>query len=81
MCDGTIDIRSEFPISFGHRNQWFRNFVLEGKEMATKEFDAHRRVKQPTKVSFQTKAGEKVRFIAEKEQKIPVHVKFKTHNR
>lgn len=49
--------------------------------MATKEFDAHKRVKQPTKVSFQTKTGERVRFTAEKEQRIPVHVKFKTRGR
>jgi hypothetical protein len=49
--------------------------------MATKEFDAHKKVKQPMKVSFQTKTGERVRFTAEKEQKVPVHVKFKTHDR
>jgi hypothetical protein len=54
---------------------------LRGEEMATREFDAHKRVKQPTKVSFQTKTGERVRFTAEKEQKVPVHVKFKTHER
>jgi hypothetical protein len=49
--------------------------------MATREFDAHKRVKQPTKVGFQTKTGERVRFTAEKEQKVPVHVRFKTHDR
>jgi hypothetical protein len=49
--------------------------------MGTREFDAHKRVKQPTRVGFQTKTGERVRFTAEKEQKVPVHVKFKTHDR
>jgi len=41
----------------------------------TVEFDAHQTVKQPTKVTFKTKAGEKVRFVAEKPTKVPVHVK------
>jgi hypothetical protein len=59
----------------------FRNSCCKGDEMATKEFDAHKRVKQPTKVSFQTKSGERVRFTAEKEKKVPVHVRFKTHDR
>jgi hypothetical protein len=49
--------------------------------MATREFDAHKKVKKPTNVSFQTNTGERVRFTAEKEQKVPVHVKFKTHDR
>jgi len=49
--------------------------------MATKEFDAHKWVKQPTNVSFRTSKGGRVRFKAEKEQKVPVHVKFKTHDR
>jgi hypothetical protein len=49
--------------------------------MATREFNAHKRVKLPTKVAFQTKSGERVRFTAEKEQKVPVHVRFKTHDR
>jgi hypothetical protein len=49
--------------------------------MATKEFDAHKWVKRPTNVSFQTSKGERVRFKAEEEQKVPVHVKFKTHDR
>lgn len=40
------------------------------------EFDAHKTVKQPTKVAFKTKDGEKVRFVAEKPAKVPVHVKF-----
>jgi hypothetical protein len=42
----------------------------------TVEFDAHKTVNQPTKVSFRTKDGEKVRFVADKPTKIPVHVKF-----
>jgi hypothetical protein len=44
----------------------------------TVEFDAHKTMKQPTKVAFNTKAGEKVRFVAEKPAKVPVHVKFTT---
>jgi len=43
----------------------------------TVEFDAHKTVKRPTKVSFETKKGEKVRFVAEKPGKVPIHVKFK----
>jgi hypothetical protein len=43
----------------------------------TVEFNAHKTVKQPTKVSFETKDGAKVRFVAEKPAKVPVHVKFK----
>jgi hypothetical protein len=43
----------------------------------TVEFDAHKTVKQPKKVSFKTKDGEKVRFVAERPAKVPVHVKFK----
>jgi hypothetical protein len=51
------------------------------KEMATREFDAHQWTKKPTKVSFRIKDGEKVRFTANKEQRVPVHVKFKTRDR
>jgi len=40
------------------------------------EFEAHKTVKLPTKVSFNTKSGDKVRFVAEKPAKVPVHVKF-----
>jgi hypothetical protein len=40
------------------------------------EFDAHKTVNQPTKVAFKTKSGEKVRFVAEKPTKVPVHVSF-----
>jgi hypothetical protein len=42
----------------------------------TIEFDAHKTVKQPTKVAFKTKDGEKIRFVADKPAKVPVHVKF-----
>lgn len=42
----------------------------------TVEFDAHKTVKEPTKVAFKTKDGEKVRFVADKPAKVPVHVKF-----
>jgi hypothetical protein len=49
--------------------------------MATREFEAHKWTKQPTKVSFRTKNGERIQFTAEKEKKVPVHVKFKTHDR
>jgi len=41
------------------------------------EFDAHKVVKKPTSVVFETKSGDKVRFIAEKPTKVPVHVSFK----
>jgi hypothetical protein len=40
-------------------------------------FDAHKTVKQPTRVSFTTKEGDKVRFTAEKPTKVPVHVSFR----
>jgi hypothetical protein len=46
--------------------------------MATREFDAHEWKKKPTKVSFRTSDGEKVKFTARKETRVPVHVKFKT---
>jgi len=49
--------------------------------MANREFDAHEWRKKPTKVSFRTKGGEKVQFTARKEQRVPVHVKFKTRDR
>jgi hypothetical protein len=40
------------------------------------EFDAHKTEKRPSKVSFRTKDGEKVSFVAEKPKKVPVHVSF-----
>jgi hypothetical protein len=53
----------------------------KGRNMATKEFDAHKWEKKPTTVTFRTKDGDRVRFTAEKEQKVPVHVRFKTCGR
>lgn len=44
----------------------------------TVEFDAHTTVRRPTRVSFTTKGGEKIRFVAEKPAKVPIHVKFTT---
>jgi hypothetical protein len=41
------------------------------------EFDAHKNIKKPTPVSFKTKNGDKVKFVAEKKAKVPVHVRFK----
>ena len=49
--------------------------------MSIREFEAHKWKKKPTKVSFVTKRGEKVRFTAEKETRVPKHVRFKTTNR
>lgn len=46
--------------------------------MSKVEFDAHKKVKQPTEVQFRTKAGQKVDFIAKKPVEVPVHVKFRT---
>jgi hypothetical protein len=40
------------------------------------EFNAHRKVMKPAKVSFNTKAGERVQFVAEKPVEVPVHVEF-----
>lgn len=41
------------------------------------KFKAHKKVKQPTKVSFKTNDGEKVRFTAKKTAKVPITVSFK----
>ena len=41
------------------------------------EFDAHEVIKKPTKVAFETRGGEKIRFTADKPTKVPVHVSFK----
>jgi hypothetical protein len=49
--------------------------------MATREFDAHEWKKKPQTVSFRTKEGEKVKFVARKETRVPVHVRFKTNDR
>jgi len=43
----------------------------------TVEFDAHRKVKEPTEVTFTTKQGKNVDFVAEKKVERPVHVKFR----
>ena len=45
------------------------------------EFDAHKTVKQPTTVRFTTKAGERVRFRADKPTEVPVHVKFRAKDK
>ena len=42
------------------------------------EFDAHKMVNKPTKVSFPTKNGP-VHFVADKPTKVPVHVKFQAN--
>ncbi len=43
----------------------------------TVEFDAHKKVKLPTEVQFETESGKKVDFVADKKTTVPVHVKFK----
>jgi hypothetical protein len=40
------------------------------------DFEAHKTVKRPTRVAFETKSGEEVSFKAKKPTKIPVHVSF-----
>jgi predicted AAA+ superfamily ATPase len=47
--------------------------------MASKqvEFDAHKKVKKPTDISFTKKDGTEVDFVAKKKVEVPVHVKFK----
>jgi hypothetical protein len=49
--------------------------------MAIRKFDAHEWKKKPQRVSFRTRDGEKVQFIARKEQRVPVHVQFETNDR
>jgi hypothetical protein len=51
---------------------------LEEKLMNRKriDFEAHKTVKKPTRVSFETKSGEDVSFKAKKPTKVPVHVSF-----
>ncbi len=48
--------------------------------MAIREFEAHEWKKKPQKVSFRTSDGEKIEFIARKEQRVLVHVRFKTND-
>jgi hypothetical protein len=43
----------------------------------TVEFDAHKKIKQPTEVAFTTNDGSRVDFEAMKKVRVPVHVKFK----
>jgi hypothetical protein len=43
----------------------------------TVQFDAHKKVKKPTEVTFTKKDGTVVDFVAEKKVEVPVHVKFK----
>jgi hypothetical protein len=43
----------------------------------TVEFNAQRKVKQPTEVEFRTRDGKKVDFVAKKPTSVPVHIKFK----
>jgi hypothetical protein len=47
----------------------------------TVQFDAHKKVNLPTPVSFQTKSGKEVDFVADKPTKVPVHVKFKAEDK
>ena len=49
--------------------------------MVIREFDAHEWKKKPTRVSFKTSKGSRVAFTARKEQRVPVHVRFKTSKR
>jgi hypothetical protein len=49
--------------------------------MAIREFDAHEWKKKPQKVSFKTKDGEKVQFVARKDTRVPAHVRFTTGSR
>ena len=51
------------------------------KQTHNVEFNAHKMEKRPTKVSFTTKQGEKVRFKAEKPTEVPVHVKFRAKDK
>lgn len=45
------------------------------------EFDAHKKVKEPTKVKFTTRDGDRVSFVAAKPVNIPVHVRFTVDSR
>jgi len=45
------------------------------------EFDAHKKIKKPVEVQFETKKGKKVDFVADKKVKVPVHVKFTVRDR
>ncbi len=45
------------------------------------EFEAHKTVKKPTKVAFETTSGKEVEFEARKKVRVPVHVKFKANRK
>lgn len=45
------------------------------------EFDAHKKVKRPVEVQFETRKGKNVDFVADKKVKVPVHVKFTARHR
>lgn len=40
------------------------------------EFDAHKKIKKPVEVEFETTSGKRVDFTARKSVKVPVRVKF-----
>lgn len=63
------------------RPRWENKIIKQENEMTIREFDAHEWKKKPSKVSFKTKDGEKVQFVARKEKRVPVHVRFKTGRR
>ncbi len=44
------------------------------------KFDAHKRVKRPAKVEFETRDGEKVKFTARKKTEVPVRVRFRARD-
>jgi hypothetical protein len=48
-----------------------------GMKMMRVEFDAHKKVKRPTRVAFERKGGEKVCFTAEKPTKVPIRDSFR----
>ena len=45
------------------------------------EFDAHKKIKKPVEVQFETRKGKMVDFFADKKVKVPVHVKFTAKGR
>jgi hypothetical protein len=53
---------------------------MAGKTHSVK-FKAHQKVKKPTRVSFKTSEGEKVRFTAKKVVEVPVTVSFRAKNK
>jgi hypothetical protein len=56
--------------------------MSKGGSMAkTVEFNAHKQIRQPVEVRFETRKGKKVDFVAEKKVETPVHVKFAVKGR